>query len=178
MKEVLIYLLRLSFDGQVLIQSLEVNMKDYLKEELSEEEKLILFSIIWRTARKYKRKCYIEKAENYEFIDNIDYLVEDEYLSYNIKYQISPLNILEDEQKCKIVIQLDSLFKELSLFELIKILTFDEKLVFFLFYLEDFNNREVSKILQTTERTIFNKRKSIEKKINKMKGKLDHGRFF
>lgn len=153
-------------------------MKDYLREELSKEEKLILFSIVWRTARRYKRKYYIEKAENYEFIDNIDYLVEDEYLSYNIKYQISPLNILEDEQKCKIVIQLDSLFKELSLFELIKILTFDEKLVFFLFYLEEFNNREVSKILQTTERTIFNKRKFIEKKINKMKGKLDHGRFF
>lgn len=153
-------------------------MKDYLKEELSEEEKLILFGIIWRAARKYKRKYYIEKTKNYEFIDNIDYIVEDEYLSYNIKYQISPLNILEDEQKCKIVIQLDSLFKELSLFELIKILTFDEKLVFFLYCLEGFNNRDVSKILETTERTVFNKRKSIDKKISKMKGKINDGRSF
>lgn len=155
-------------------------MKDYLKEELSEDERLILFGLIWRVARKYRRKYYISKTKDFEFIDNIDYPVEDEYLSYNncFQYPISLINPLKNEEKCNIVMQLDSLLKELSLFELKKTLTFDEKLVFFLFYLEDFNNRDVSKILETSERTIFNRRKSIDKKIDKLKGEFKDGRIF
>ena len=79
---------------------------------------------------------------------------------------------LTDEQKCDIVMEFDSLLRESCLFELIRTLTFNEKLVFFLFYLEDYKNMEVAALLNNSERTILNRRKSIDNKIKKMKGEL------
>ena len=68
--------------------------------------------------------------------------------------------------------EFDSLLRESCLFELIRTLTFNEKLVFFLFYLEDYKNMEVAALLNNSERTILNRRKSIYNKIKKMKGEL------
>ena len=79
------------------------------------------------------------------------------------------LNPLTDRQKCDIVLRLDSILRELCLFDLIRTLTFNEKLVFFLFYVENFKNGEISKLLGNTEKTILNRRKSIDTKIEKMK---------
>ena len=36
-------------------------MKDYLKEKLTQEERLIILGLIWKVARKYKRKYFLEQ---------------------------------------------------------------------------------------------------------------------
>ena len=149
-------------------------MKDYLKEKLTQEERLIILGLIWKVARKYKRKYFLEQKRYCEIIDNIDLQVEDTYTFYTFNSQrdIVSLTPLTDEQKCDIVMEFDSLLRESCLFELIRTLTFNEKLVFFLFYLEEYKNMEVAALLNNAERTILNRRKSIDNKIKKMKGEL------
>lgn len=149
-------------------------MKDYLKEKLTQEERLIILGLIWKVARKYKRKYFLEQKRYCEIIDNIDLQVEDTYTfyTYNSQRDIVSLIPLTDEQKCDIVMEFDSLLRESCLFELIRTLTFNEKLVFFLFYLEEYKNMEVAALLNNAERTILNRRKSIDNKIKKMKGEL------
>jgi|GEM_PF-3038060 DNA-directed RNA polymerase specialized sigma subunit len=149
-------------------------MKDYLKEKLTQEERLIILGLIWKVARKYKRKYFLEQKRYCEIIDNIDLQVEDTYTfyTYNSQRDIVSLTPLTDEQKCDIVMEFDSLLRESCLFELIRTLTFNEKLVFFLFYLEEYKNMEVAALLNNAERTILNRRKSIDNKIKKMKGEL------
>jgi DNA-directed RNA polymerase specialized sigma subunit len=149
-------------------------MKDYLKEKLTQEERLIILGLIWKVARKYKRKYFLEQKRYCEIIDNIDLQVEDTYTfyTYNSQRDIVSLIPLTDEQKCDIVMEFDSLLRESCLFELIRTLTFNEKLVFFLFYLEEYKNMEVAALLNNAERTILNRRKSIDNKIRKMKGEL------
>lgn len=149
-------------------------MKDYLKEKLTQEERLIILGLIWKIARKYKRKYFLEQKRYCEIIDNIDLQVEDTYTfyTYNSQRDIVSLIPLTDEQKCDIVMEFDSLLRESCLFELIRTLTFNEKLVFFLFYLEEYKNMEVAALLNNAERTILNRRKSIDNKIRKMKGEL------
>ena len=155
-------------------------MKNYLKEKLSKEEELVLYSIIWNNSRLYKERLYKNKNRYYELIDNIDKSIEDTYTFYSQRIQgtIVPAKPLNDKQRSDIVMDLDSLLKELCLFDLIGALTFNEKLVFFLYYVEDYRNGEIAKLLNNTERTIFNRRKSIDKKIKKMKGDLMHGKIF
>lgn len=142
-------------------------MKDYLKERLTQEERLTILGIIWKVAHKYKRKYYNEQNRYCEIIDNIDLAIEDTYTfyKYNLQSEILSLTPLTDEQKCDIVMEFDSLLRESCLFELIRTLTFNEKLVFFLFYLEDYKNMEVAALLNNSERTILNRRKSIDNKI-------------
>lgn len=149
-------------------------MKDYLKESLSQEEKLIIVGMIWKVARKYKRKYFLEQRRNCALIDNIDLAIEDNYTFHkkNSHFEIMSLTPLTDEQKCDIVMELDSLLRESCLFELIRTLTFNEKLVFFLYYLEDYKNVEVSLLLENTEKTILNRRNSIDNKIENMKGEI------
>ena len=149
-------------------------MKDYLKEKLTQEERLLILGIIWKVARKYKVKYYNEQKKYCGIIDNIDLSIEDTYTFYkcNLQSEILSLSPLTDEQKCDIVMEFDSLLRESCLFELIRTLTFNEKLVFFLFYLEEYKNMEVAALLNNAERTILNRRKSIDNKIKKMKGEL------
>lgn len=149
-------------------------MKNYLKEKLTQEERLMILGIIWKVAHKYKNRYYNEQNKYCEFIDNIDLAIEDTYTfyKYNLQSEIISLTPLTEEQKSNIVIKFDSLLRESCLFELIRTLTFNEKLVFFLFYLENYKNMEVATLLNNSERTILNRRKSIDSKIKKMKGEL------
>ncbi len=149
-------------------------MKNYLKEKLTQEERLMILGIIWKVAHKYKNRYYNEQNKYCEFIDNIDLAIEDTYTfyKYNLQSEIISLTPLTEEQKSNIVMKFDSLLRESCLFELIRTLTFNEKLVFFLFYLENYKNMEVAALLNNSERTILNRRKSIDSKIKKMKGEL------
>ena len=155
-------------------------MKNYLEEKLTQEERLIIFGVIWKTARKFKNKYFVEKKCYCELIDNLDLSVEDVYTfyTYNSQGRIMSLAPLTEAQKCDVVTDFDSLSRELCLFELIRTLTFNEKLVFFLFYIEEYKNIEIAKLLNITDRTIRNRKKSIDKKIENMKGDFKNGRFF
>ncbi len=149
-------------------------MKDYLKEELTQEERLIIIGVIWKISRKFKMLYYKERKRYCEFNDTVCIPVEDAYQfsANNVKIDMRLSCPLTDEQKCNIVMNFDSLLRELGLFEMIGTLTFNEKLVFFLFSIEDYKNFEVALLLKNTEKTIFNRRKSIEHKINDVKGRV------
>lgn len=146
-------------------------MKDYLKEELTQDERLFVLGIIWKAAKKFKVQYYANKQTTYEIIENLDLYIEDTY-QYNIPVKIESLNPLTEKEKCNIVIAMDYLLKESGLFELIRTLNFNEKLVFFLYIMEEYKMKEVSMLLGNPEKTIFNRRKSIENKIKKMKGEV------
>ncbi len=126
------------------------------------------------SSTKIQKEIFFRTERYCEIIDNIDLQVEDTYTfyTYNSQRDIVSLTPLTDEQKCDIVMEFDSLLRESCLFELIRTLTFNEKLVFFLFYLEEYKNMEVAALLNNAERTILNRRKSIDNKIKKMKGEL------
>lgn len=117
---------------------------------------------------------YKERKRYCEFNDTVCIPVEDAYQfsANNVKIDMRLSCPLTDEQKCDIVMNLDSMLRELGLFEMIGTLTFNEKLVFFLFSIEDYKNFEVALLLKNTEKTIFNRRKSIEHKINDVKGRV------
>lgn len=147
-------------------------MKDYLKEELSKEEKLILLGLIWKVSRKYRAKLFKNQNKYCEMIDDFDLIVEDNYTyyDYSLKIDIQYLKPLTDEQKCDIVMKTDTLLRENCAFELIRTLTFNEKLVFFLFTIEEYKINVIAKLLNISERAIFKRRISIKNKINQMKG--------
>lgn len=151
-------------------------MKNYLKEKLSREEELILYGLIWNVSRLYRSRYYQKSNKEFELIDNIDKPIEDTYIFYTSKSQeiIVPCKQLNDKQKCDIVMDLDSLLRELGFFELIRTLTFNEKLVFFLLYIKDFKVVEIAKIVGATERTIHNRKKSMQEKIERMKGEMNN----
>ena len=117
------------------------------------------------SSTKIQKEIFFRTERYCEIIDNIDLQVEDTYTfyTYNSQRDIVSLTPLTDEQKCDIVMEFDSLLRESCLFELIRTLTFNEKLVFFLFYLEEYKNMEVAALLNNAERTILNRRKSIDK---------------
>lgn len=153
-------------------------MKNYLREDLSEGEKAELKSIIWRVAKKYKLELYERNKQTVSIIEDLDVTTEDHYNFEAISFPdySESLNPLTESQKTNIVNKLNMLMDELWLFELKKTLTFNEKLVFFLLSVERLKGVEVMKLLSLSKRTIYNRRKSIESKINRMIGGLTNGK--
>lgn len=149
-------------------------MKDYLKEDLSVEEKAEIISIIWRVARKYKYKRFKENENKMTLIEELDLTIEDTYNFNKIDYQVlrGVLRPFTEEQKTSVVRQLNMLMDELTLFDLKRTLTFNEKLVFFLINVENYKSTEVMKLLSVSRKTVYNRQKSIEKKIKGLKGEL------
>lgn len=78
-----------------------------------------------------------------------------------------------EDQKTAIVNQLNMLMDELSLFNLKRALTFNEKLVFFLFFIQKYRTTEVMELLAVDRKTIYNRRKSIQMKIEGRKDELN-----
>ena len=68
-------------------------MKDYLKEKLTQEERLLILGIIWKVARKYKVKYYNEQKKYCGIIDNIDLSIEDTYTFYFQKEKVRERHI-------------------------------------------------------------------------------------
>lgn len=153
-------------------------MKDYLKEDLSVEERAELTSIIWRVAKKHKLKVYAQQKRTVGLIEDIDLPIEDNYNfdDFNFQSCSRSLNPLTEIEKTNIVNKLNMLMDELWLFDLKRTLTFSEKLVFFLLSVERYKIVEVIKLLSLSQKTIYNRRKSIESKINKMIGGGSNGK--
>lgn len=150
-------------------------MKDYLKEELSVNEQAEIISIIWRVARKYKLKLYNEQKRSIRLVEELDLAIEDLYEFNNFNYleYKTILTPLVEDEKTAIVNQLNMLMDELSLFNLKRALTFNEKLVFFLFFVQKYRTTEVMELLAVDRKTIYNRRKSIEMKIQSRKDGLN-----
>ena len=139
-------------------------MKDYLKCSLSQEEKDLISVIIWVTAKDYKKRLY--KRNQYQLIPIEDMVisVEDEYNFVNLDTRgdfdfARPIAMVD---KVRIVEYVDSILSELSLYEFRKALTFDEKLVLFLYSFQKLTEEKVAILLEVSSRTIIRRNKSIK----------------
>lgn len=109
-------------------------------------------------------------------------LVEDTYnfLSKNAKTEmlreILTLEPYSEYEKEKIVETLDNILKELEISNHIASLTFNEKLVVFLLYLEGYNVNQVATLLNVNRKTICNRNTSIKRKFEKVKESLTNER--
>lgn len=145
-------------------------MKNYLIEELNEDEKNEIIGIIKVTARSFKYREYRKKYNVKLNLEDIEIPIYDSYLidNYDFKnyeYEIEPISELD---KTEIVNKLNKLMDNMELFEFKRALSFNEKLVFYFTYMyrEIYLLKDVAVLLSMTERTIYNKRESIKKKIN------------
>ena len=156
------------------------NMKDYLKENLSNEEKAYIYGIIHKTALKYIRNLYKIK-NNEEFLeDSINFNeslfsvrdndeILDKILETKILKDINSLKPYSAYEKEKIIEMLDNIASKSELNKYIKPLTSGEKLVVFLLYLENYQVNEVSILLDISRMAIWKRDKSIKSKINIVK---------
>lgn len=155
-------------------------MKDYLKEDLSIEERAELTSIIWRVAKKHKLKVYAQRKRTVGLIEDMDLPIEDNYDfdDFGLQSCSRDLSPLTEVEKTNIVNKINMLMDELWLFDLKRTLTFNEKLVFFLLSVERYKGVEVMKLLSITKMTVYNRKKSIASKISKMIGGSSDGKKF
>lgn len=161
-------------------------MKDYLKDPLSNEEKKYIYGIINKTILKYFRESSKLEQENIS-IDDDDFqegllAVDDKYdfvnktLETKNAMDISNLRPYSKYEMERIVDTLEVIASESILSKFIASLTFSEKLVVFLLYLEKYKVNQVAKLLGVNRRTICNRDTSIKKKINEVKENLKDGR--
>jgi len=142
-------------------------MKNYLYCSLSQEEKDLITSIIWVTAKDFKRQNYKRICKHPIIpIDDVDLSVEDEYDFSNLKTRgdfdfARPIAMAD---KVRIVEYMDSILSEVSLNSFKIALTFDEKLVLFLYCFKKYTEEQVALLIGVSRRTIIRKNKSIEDK--------------
>lgn len=141
-------------------------MKDYLKCSLSQEEKDLIISIIWITAKSYKQRLYKRNQHQLIPIDDVNIPVEDEYNFFNLKTRgdfdfARPIAMVD---KVRIVEYVDRILSELSLYKFKIALTFDEKLVLFLYSFKKLTEEQVAVLIGVSSRTIIRRNKSIENK--------------
>lgn len=142
-------------------------MKNYLECSLTQEERDLITAIIWITAKDYKKRMY--KRNRYVLlpIDDIELAIEDEYHFFYKKTRddfdfIDPISSCD---KIKIVEYIDNLLSELMLEEFRVALTFEEKLVLFLYFFKKYNQEKVAMIIGVSSKTINRRKKSIDNKI-------------
>lgn len=142
-------------------------MKDYLKCPLSEEERDLITAIIWITAKDYRKRLYRSNRHQLVPIDDVEVSVEDEY---NFQYfktrdDFDFIKSITKYDKIRIVDYIDNLLKELTLEKFRIALTFEEKLVLFLYFFKKYNEEKVATIIGVSSKTISRRKKSIENKI-------------
>lgn len=142
-------------------------MKDYLKCSLSQEEKDLISVIIWVTAKDYKKRLYKRNRRQLIPIDDVVISVEDEYNFVNFDTRgdsdfAGPIAMVD---KVRIVEYVDRILSELSLNKFRIALTFDEKLVLFLYCFKKNTEQQVATIIGISSRTVRRRKKSLEEKI-------------
>jgi len=147
-------------------------MKNYLKESLTKDEKDLIVSIIWITAKSYKQRLYKRNQHQLIQFNDVDIPVEDEYDFFSLKtkgnFDFAKPIAMPD--KVRIVKYVNNILLELSLYELKKALTFDEKLVLFLYSFKELTEEQVAMLVGVSSRTIIRRNKSIEKKKERLLG--------
>lgn len=162
-------------------------MKNYLKESLSDEEEKYLYGIINKTILKYQRilsrklereTISLDENESLKelFAVNDTYNFGNDLSETKILRGVSALKPYTVEEQKRIVEALENTAKESGLSVFITPLTFNEKLVVFLLYLENYKATQVMKLLNVDRKTIYNREKSIKNKFEKIKEDLKNGR--
>ena len=162
-------------------------MKDYLQGVLSKDEIYFILGIIRKTSFKFIRNytkiqnnelLYLDSDEIPEelLIDEKSTNLVDKILETRILRDISDLKPYSKYEKEKIVKTLEKLALEACLKNFITPLTFNEKLVVFLLYVESYEVNEVATLLNVDRTTIWRRDKSIKNKIKKVKEKMKNER--
>ncbi len=161
-------------------------MKDYLKESLNGEEVNYVLSIIKNTSKTFMKKYY-NISEKESFCVDDDLLIKQLEYKYDeeseIIKKILDTQILKDTsilkpytkyQQEKIAKMLDDFAQEVGLEQFVEPLTFNEKLVVFLLYIENYQVNEITILLNVSRMCIWKRDKSIKNKIKQVKEKLDY----
>lgn len=141
-------------------------MKNYLKCTLSQEEKDLITAIIWVTAKNYKKRLFKRNRHQLIPIDDVEISVEDEYefVKFETRSDFDFTRPIAMSNRVRIVEYIDRILSELSLNKFKVALTFDEKLVLFLYCFKKFTEEKVATLMGVSRRTIIRKNKSIENK--------------
>lgn len=148
-------------------------MKDYLIYPLSEDEKREISGIIWRTAYTYRNRLSTKQTEETVSLEDITLSAEDKYDYGNVEGRLLPgiVRPLVQEEKERIVEYVDSVLIELWLEDFKVALTFEEKLVLFLYVFQKYNEDDIAIFIGVSKRTITNRKKAIkDKKPNRLGG--------
>ena len=159
--------------------------RNYLIEDLTEEERKYINAIIWNTARDCKKNNY--KRNRIESISIFDEKIEGSYLSvedsysffnedligesFEFKAVLKPLSIAEQYNMVK---QLDNLAKESDLYIYIKQLTFKEKLIVFLLFIKGYKVNKIAKLLNISRYSVNYRTNCIKAKFKIVKGLIDN----
>ena len=161
-------------------------MKDYLKEPLSDEERAFVYGVIRKALLKFIRE-YTKVKDNEVLLsdrisvpedklaDTTNYDFVDKILENKILRDISALKPYTKYEKEKIVETLEKIALESGLMRFITPLTFNEKLVVFLLYIENYQINEICILLEVTRMAIWKRDKSIKKKISEVKENMKNG---
>ena len=157
--------------------------KNYLVEEMTQDEKNYLKSAIKKAFldfSKYirsKNRLITYSIED-EYIQKLLPTVDDEYFIYDIKDIIGLVYsniIFSVNQKEICVKQLEEIAVHLEIKYILRTLTFNEKLVFFLLEVLNCPVNKIANALSVTEKTVYNRNKSAKNKIEKEMEWLDKG---
>lgn len=150
-------------------------MKDYLKCSLTEDEKNEILGIIWMVHKNHKHVLYKKQKREIPLIEQIDSIYEDYYNIGNVIFKdyrdfLTPLS---ENEKTDIVNKLNTAMDNLCLYEVKRALTFNEKLVFFFILMENYKQDKVSFLLSIDRKTIYNRIKIIEAKLEAIKEAME-----
>lgn len=162
-------------------------MKDYLKEDLSKEERSFIYGIIRNTSLKFAREMKKINEKETISLNDTDILEEtlvdpnsydfiDKILDTKILRDVSVLKPYSQYEKEKAVQALENIALNSNLQKFIAPLTFNEKLVVFLLYIENYQVNEVAILLNITRMAIWKRDKSIKNKINQIKESFENDR--
>lgn len=138
--------------------------KDYLVEELSNEEKRYLKRIVMTAKNKY-----IEK--NYNYINNTSVLLSD-YITLNDESVLDAV-LQQCQENVKSAVEFEKTFLNPSLSHIVGALSLKEKEVLFYLYKKDKNINETAEIMKVDRKTIRRIRDKAQAEITKKMVKGD-----
>ena len=133
--------------------------KDYLKEELSKEEKVYLKTLIVNVRNRYIRK-------NYKFINNM--FVEYSEMKITDSESLLDTILYKFERKLKSVSEFEKIiYNNDKLYKIVGALSEKEKTMLFYLYYEEKEIKEVSKIMNISLATAYRRKEQLLNKIIK-----------
>lgn len=131
--------------------------KNYLVEELSNEEKAYLRKIVISTRNTYLK-------ENWKYINDVTRL-DDNIVDYS--NNINDMIFKNYENSINDVIEFEKMFSNVVIYKSIRALSLKEKEVLFLLFKEDMTITEISKKMKIRRETVWRIKQRAQNKILK-----------
>ena len=133
--------------------------KDYLKQELSKEEKIYLKTLIVNVRNRYIRK-------NYKFINNM--FVEYSEMKITDSESLLDTILYKFERELKSASEFEKIiYNNDKLYKIVGALSEKEKTMLFYLYYEEKEIKEVSKIMNISLATAYRRKEQLLNKIMK-----------